>query len=242
MPSRRKTARNAPMPPPAAASATPSACSLPPGLMKAATANMLFPPPQPPRQRRKAKPSDCLCDSPLAVGDRVDDAVVTKVSASLVQGLALLSDGRIRCWRVSAPETNRWWADPTASELRPPRKIRDAIEVSVVGSIAMVLCRSGRVRCWSPGWQIGTPRQVQNRAVAVHSDGSAIAAVDRDGRLHVWGSPRSLESVPFKLTDEAWLEFATRKHPRTKIRLFPPHVRKLPQFEAIVALNRLSRS
>lgn len=86
-----------------------------------------------------------------------------------------------------------------------------------------------------------TDMGLAKRVAHVHADDYSTWAVDTDGRLHGWGSTRYTRSLPFKLSDEAWLEFATRMYDKTNERIYPKHIRKSPTFNAIRTMHRLAK-
>ncbi len=84
------------------------------------------------------------------------------------------------------------------------------------------------------------PDELQGRIVAIHATSRALWAVDEDGRLHGRGKLDDVNSLPFELKDESWLEFATRMWGKTKQKIYPEHIRRSAEFKAIRMLHRLA--
>jgi len=180
-----------------------------------------------------------LADGSVAVGSRkmplmpaapADLGPVRAVAMTMWHIFALCEDGSVRCWNGTY---GRPWA--------LPRELVDVVAIAAGRHHALALLRNGRVLHLSQFWPVEAPAELQGRAVAIHADGESSWAVDCDGRLHAWGCTDEVDSLPFDLTDEAWLEFATRFEIETKQRIFPARLRRTEQFKAIRTLRKLAR-
>jgi hypothetical protein len=98
------------------------------------------------------------------------------------------------------------------------------------------------VVCWGKNQKgaCDVPASIQGRVSAVHAKGASTWAVDVDGRLHGWGEIKKVDSLPVKLSDESWLEFATRMWGQTQETIYPEHIRESEAFKAIRTMHTLA--
>ncbi len=163
------------------------------------------------------------CDVPADLESAVS------VGAGVTYTAALLADGRVVCWG-------------SGGAIKVPKKLPKVTSIACGASHAVALSQDGRVLCWGSraGGKCDVPESIQGRAAAVHADGASTWAVDVDGRLHGWGEIKKVDSLPFDLTDDAWLEFATRTWGQTKQKIYPEHIRKSAAFKAIRTMHTLA--
>jgi len=114
-----------------------------------------------------------------------------------------------------------------------------------------LLLSDGRLVFWGCNreGECDVPSSIEGRVSQVHAGFQSTWVVDVDGRLHAWGWIREglrnheegeCYSLPFELSDEAWLEFATRMWGKTREEIFPSHIRESAAFKAIRAMHKLS--
>lgn len=180
-----------------------------------------------------------LADGSVAVGSKrrpampaapADLGPVRSIAMTAWHVFAIREDGSVRSWHS---EYGRPWP--------LPRELVDVAAIAAGLHHAVALLRNGRVMHLSQYWPVEPPAELQGRAVAIHADGESSWAVDCDGRLHGWGRTKEVDRLPFDLTDEAWLDFATRFDIETKQRIYPARLRRTEQFRAIRSLRKLAR-
>ena len=207
---------------------------------------------------------------PLEVGDRVGDATVVQVAAGRGHTAALLADGRVVCWgendhgqcavppdlgpavQIAAGKEHTaallsngrvvCWGGNDRKQCAVPRDLDQAVQIAAGAWHTVALLADGRVVCWGSNRrsQHDIPPALQGRVARVHAEGHSTWAVDVDGRLHGWGVTGEADSLPFELSDEVWLEFATRMWGKTKQRIYPEHIRKSAAFKAIRAMHKVA--
>jgi len=186
---------------------------------------------------------------------------VTQVAAGGTFTAAVLDDDRIRVWGSSCRVLP--WEVPDAqlidllisSGAALHREFGERLVARLPDGMIKARCDAqdhsvalladGRVICWDEPYDCAAsrvPAALQGRAVEVYADASSTWAFDVDGRLHGWGVVEEVGSLPFELSDEAWLEFATRMWGKTKQKIYPEHVRKSAAFKAIRAMHRLAKA
>ena len=165
------------------------------------------------------------CEVPAGLGP------AAAVAAGGAHTMALLRDGRIACWGSNM-----------FGQCEVPAGLADAVAVAAGDGHSAALLRGGHVACWgrNRSRQCNVPDAVQGRAVAIHLSGSGSWALDAEGRLHMWGSGAPGRHLPFEVSDERWLEFATRMIGKVAESTFPERVRCLPKFRTIATLHRLA--
>jgi alpha-tubulin suppressor-like RCC1 family protein len=168
---------------------------------------------------------DRQCSVPADLGPAV------QVAAGGSHTAALLADGRVVCWGYNSH-----------GQCSVPADLGPAVQVAAGGYHTVALLADGRVVCWgrSDEGQCNVPASIQGRAAAIHADASSTWAVDVDGRLHGWGEIKKVDSLPFELTDDSWLEFATRTWGQIKQKIYPEHIRKSAAFKAIRTMHKLA--
>jgi hypothetical protein len=167
------------------------------------------------------------CDVPPTLGRAV------AIGAGLFHSVALDDEGRVFCWGGN---------DDRQCEVPPDLGPLQAIAVGDRHTVALL--RDGRVAWWGRFRRApdAMPEGLRLPIRAIYAHRASCWAVDADGRLHCWGDCLRTQRVPFTLTDEAWLEFATRTWNQTQRQIFPLHIRQSPQFKAIRALHRLTQA
>ena len=157
-------------------------------------------------------------------------------SVALASGMAaaVRDDGQLRVWSLRRLRV-----------VCVPDRRRRYTKVSPCGHCVVALDRKRRVsiierdgRTWQCGFRV--PPELQGRIVDIHAAPTGLWAVDVDGRLHGCGRLDQTDSLPFELSDEAWLEFATRMWGKTKQKIYPEHVRKSAAFKAIRTMHKVA--
>ena len=156
---------------------------------------------------------------------------VTQFVAGGEHTAVLLPDGSVVCWGGNEE-----------GQCAVPRDLDQAVQIAAGAWHTVALLGDGRVVCWGSNRrsQHDIPPAHQGRVARVHADGHSTWAVDVDGRLHGWGVTSEADSLPFELSDEAWLEFATRMWGKTKQKIYPEHIRKSATFKAIRTMHKVA--
>ena len=138
--------------------------------------------------------------SPLAVGDRVGAATVVQIAEGGSHGVAVLSDGSVRCW-----------GDQSSGKCRVPHSLEGVVAVAASDRHTLALQADGRVRAWG-GMSLAKsalPRRA-GRAVEIRAGSSdrgcwSAARLD-NGRVRIWGYGACARS-PWPIADEQRLDF-----------------------------------
>jgi hypothetical protein len=149
-------------------------------------------------------------------------------------GAAITEHGSLTCW-----------CDPWRSPIDTPEEGACFTKVSsgryfiaALGADRRISIIAGRDSGWSRSLRV--PDELQGRVVDIRAASQGIFAVDDSGRLHAWGRVDDINFLPFELTDDSWLEFATRMWGKTKEKIYPRHIRKSAVFKAIRTMHKLA--
>jgi alpha-tubulin suppressor-like RCC1 family protein len=156
---------------------------------------------------------------------------IRQYSAGFRHGIAVLEDGRVSCWGRNVN-----------GECAVPSNLGDVVAVAAGGFHSIALTKDRTVVCWGCNWagQCEPPCALRGRAVAIHAEGRSSWAVDVKGKLHAWGRIADARALPFSLTKESWLGFASRTSAQTKRSIYPADVRRSAEFRAMAAISRLA--
>lgn len=147
--------------------------------------------------------------SPLALGDTVGEATVLQVATGVSHGVAMLSDGSVRCW-----------GDQSSGKCRVPDPLEEVVAVAASDRHTMALQADGRVRAWGAMSlaKSALPRRagkaVEIRAGATDRGCWSAARLD-NGRVRIWGRGVCTGS-PWPVAEEHRLDFAEWSVPHLK--------------------------